>query len=133
MTIKATTYVGFRGNAREALHFYREVFGGEFQIVEWPDNEEKLVMHGHLTTAAGWDLMCADNPEMGAEDSAAQRMNIVVWGDDVETMKSQFEALSAGGEVQMPLVEQQWGYMFGGLKDKFGVDWGFNVSTSPIE
>src|SRR5699024_795988 len=69
MTIKETTYVGFRGNAREALHFYREVFGGEFQIMDWPDNEEKLVMHGHLTTAAGWDLMCADNPEMGAEDS----------------------------------------------------------------
>ena len=129
MTINATTYVGFRGNAREALTFYREVFGGDFQIVEWPNNDERLIMHGHLITAAGWDLMCADNPELGKEDSANQRMNIVIWGDDVETMTAQFEALSEGADVHMPLVEQAWGAKFGGLKDKFGVDWGFNVEA----
>ena len=130
MTIKATAYVGFRGNAREALTFYQNVFGGEVQIIDWPESDNNLVMHGHLTTTAGWDLMCSDNPELGEEDSAAQRMNMVVWGNDVETMTAQFNALSEGGDVHMPLKEQQWGDMFGGLKDKFGVDWGFNVETN---
>ena len=71
MTINATTYVGFRGNAREALTFYREVFGGDFQI-------------------GGWDRMCADNHELGEDDSANQRMNLVIWVDDAETMTAQF-------------------------------------------
>ena len=129
MSIKATTYVGFRGNAREALEFYQGVFGGSFEVVEWPESNDGRIMHGHLITDAGWDIMCADNPELGTEDSGAQRMNIVIWGDEVETMKSQFEALSEGGDVHMPLSEQQWGAMFGGLTDKFRVDWGFNVET----
>lgn len=74
--------------------------------------------------------MYSGNPELGGEDSAAQRMNMVVWGDDVETMKAQFEALSEGADVHMPLQDQQWGDMFGGLKDTFGVDWGFNVGAN---
>ena len=134
MSINGAPYLGFRGQAREAMNFYQEVFGGELDLLDWMDPDapasesgEKLVMHGHLSTAAGWALMGADNIEMATEDSDAQRMNVVVYGDDVDTMVEQFEKLSEGASVHMPLEKQMWGDMFGGLKDKFGIDWGFNV------
>ena len=34
--------------------------------------------------------MCADNHELGEDDSANQRMNLVIWVDDAETMTAQF-------------------------------------------
>lgn len=137
MTINAVPYLGFRGQAREAMNFYKEVFGGTLEILDNQDpsaptaaNGEKLVMHSHLKTDAGWEIMGGDNPQLGDEDSAAQRMNVVVFGDEVETLKQQFDKLADGAQVHMPLEMQMWGDMFGGLKDKFGIDWGFNVEVS---
>lgn len=137
MTINAVPYLGFRGEAREALNFYKSVFGGTLELLDYPDPDapltasgDKPVMHGFLKTDAGWEIMGADNLELAAEDSAAQRMNVVVFGDDVELMKEQFDKLSEGASVHMPLEMQMWGDMFGGLKDQYGIDWGFNVEVS---
>ena len=49
MTINATTYVGFRGNARETpstARFSVATFRGG-----WPDSDEHLIMHGPSSTA----------------------------------------------------------------------------------
>jgi PhnB protein len=37
-----------------------------------------------------------------------------------------FEALSAGGEVTMPIAETFWAQRFGMLQDKFGIPWMVN-------
>jgi len=40
-----------------------------------------------------------------------------------------FNALSAGGHVEMPLQEMFWGGYFGNLVDRFGVRWMFNCAS----
>ena len=60
-------YLSFRGNAREAMEFYKSVFGGElpvspfgeFQMPGIGPEEADKIMHGQLTTPAGFTLMGA--------------------------------------------------------------------------
>jgi len=40
-----------------------------------------------------------------------------------------FAALAEGGEVTTPLQEMFWGAFFGGLTDKFGVQWMVNCTA----
>ena len=63
-------YISFRDNARAALERYREVLGGELQIMTfgsmpemgYEPSESELVMHGQLTTDDGMVLMASDTP-----------------------------------------------------------------------
>ena len=41
-----------------------------------------------------------------------------------------FNALSAGGKVEMPLEKQFWGAYFGVFADKFGIQWMLNCQES---
>jgi len=34
-----------------------------------------------------------------------------------------FNALSAGGTIEMPISDQMWGDYYGSFEDKFGVQW----------
>jgi PhnB protein len=40
-----------------------------------------------------------------------------------------FNALAAGGKVQMPLQDMFWGAYFGSLTDAFGVHWMVNCAN----
>lgn len=131
MSINGTPYIGFNGQAAEALDFYRDVFGGELRTIPWHTGQG--IMHGHLTTAAGWNLMAADNSEATGEASKEQRVTICVWGDDEAAMTEQFNKLAADGTVGMPLQQQEWGDTFGGVKDRYGVDWGFNIESGQTQ
>jgi PhnB protein len=46
----------------------------------------------------------------------------------VET-KRLYDALSAGGKVEMELMEMFWGDYFGSCTDKYGVQWMFNCTS----
>jgi PhnB protein len=40
-----------------------------------------------------------------------------------------FNALSAGGTIEMPIANQVWGDYYGSFKDKFGIQWMVNYSN----
>jgi len=42
-----------------------------------------------------------------------------------------FNALSAGGRVNMPMTTTFWGAYFGMLTDKFGINWMMNFDENP--
>ncbi|HEY4992080.1 MAG TPA: hypothetical protein VII33_08335, partial [Nakamurella sp.] len=60
MTTRLNPYLGFRDTAKQALEFYRSVFGGElalstfaqYHASEDPAEQEKI-MHGMLTSPSG--------------------------------------------------------------------------------
>ena len=115
--IQATPYIGFEGQAEEALMFYHSVFGGDLKITRFRDfgmveDTPDWVMHGQLDT-----------------DMGGSRINVCIWGDDEQRMTEFFNALAQGGTVEMPLEKQEWGDSFGGLRDRFGVDWGVNIGS----
>jgi PhnB protein len=126
-------YISFPDRARQALEFYRGVFGGELSLntfgetgaADGPDADK--IMHGQLETSAGYTLMAADTPA-GMEHSAGSSISVSLSGDDAAELRGYFEKLSNGGTVTMPLEKQVWGDEFGMCVDPFGVTWMVNIS-----
>ena len=46
--------------------------------------------------------------------------------DDAADMAKKFDALAAGGKVEMPLQDTFWGAKFGIAQDAYGIGWMFN-------
>jgi PhnB protein len=134
VTSRLNPYIGFDGTAREAMEFYREVFGGELALNTYGEagaaapGDENKIMHSQLETPAGYFLMASDAPA-GMERSAGSAITISLSGDDPE-LRGYFEKLSEGGSVTMPLEKQMWGDEFGMLTDRFGTAWMVNISGS---
>jgi PhnB protein len=132
VTSRLNPYIGFASNAREAMEFYRDVFGGDLVVSTFgeagaaaPGDEDKI-MHAQLETPSGFTLMGSDTPA-GMTRSEGSSISISLSGDD-EGLRSYFAKLSDGGSVTMPLEKQMWGDEFGMCVDRFGVAWMVNVS-----
>jgi PhnB protein len=132
---KLNTYLNFAGNAEEALKFYRSVFGGEFRtVMRFKDmpvpgmtiakNDEGKIMHVALPIGKDDILMASDVLESrGQKLVVGNNVSISIFPDSKEEADKLFKGLSAGGTVQMPMANQPWGDYYGGLMDKFGVQW----------
>jgi PhnB protein len=125
-------YVSFNGDAREAMEFYQNVFGGKLEISTFgesgvPDAPADQIMHALLATDAGYTIMASDTPP-GMPYQPGQNISISLSGDDADRLRGYFEGLGAGGNVLMPLEKQMWGDEFGMLTDKFGIAWMVNIT-----
>jgi PhnB protein len=135
MGSRLNPYLSFDGDARQALEYYKEVFGGtlkvntygEFGRQDTPDNDK--IMHGMLETTGGFTLMGADNPP-GMEYNPGNTFSVSLSGDDATELRGYWEKLSAGGSVSVPLEKQMWGDVFGMCTDRFGVPWMVNITDS---
>jgi PhnB protein len=132
MASRLNPYISFDGDARQAMEFYRQVFGGtlhmntfaEFGMADSPDADK--IMHAMLETGRGYTLMAADTPA-GMEFQPGARISISLSGDDAGELRGYWEKLADGGTVRMPLEKQMWGDEFGMCTDRFGVDWLVNI------
>ena len=125
-------YLGFDGNAREAMEFYATVFRGQLHLMtfadspmaaEMPKEAQGRVMHAYID-AGGGALMGADAPP-GSNVDAGGCVNAQV--TDVAEAERLFAALSEGARViQMPLQETFWAQRFGMLIDRYGKAWMVN-------
>ncbi|GGU23197.1 VOC family protein [Streptomyces coeruleorubidus] len=133
MVSRLNPYLSFNGDARQAMEFYKEVFGGTLALNTYGDfgqaeapNADKI-MHGMLETPSGFTLMGADNPP-GMESAPGQPFAVSLSGDDDAELTGYWEKLSEGGSVSVPLEKQMWGDVFGMCTDRFGVPWMVNIS-----
>ncbi|GAA0918182.1 VOC family protein [Virgisporangium aurantiacum] len=126
-------YINFDGNAREAMQFYENVFGGDLTVNtfgSFPGADASIadnVMHAMLTTPSGFTLMGSDGPP-GQELKAGNNFTISLSGDDDAELRGYWAKLAEGGEVTMPLEKQMWGDVFGQCVDRFGVAWMVNIT-----
>ena len=136
MSTRLNPYLGFRDSAREAMDFYRSVFGGELtrssfaemQASEDPAEADK-VMHSMLTTDGGLVLMAADTPN-GMELPEGSSISVSLSGEDGAELRGYWDALVDGGTVTVPLEKAPWGDSFGMCVDRFGVRWMVNIAGS---
>jgi PhnB protein len=128
-------YLGFRDNARQAMEFYKSVFGGtltmstfkEFHASQDPADDNKI-MHAMLQTDNGLTLMGSDAPT-GMQVSSGSSISISLSGENEAEMRGYWDKLASGGTITMPLEKAPWGDTFGMLTDKFGTNWLVNVNA----
>lgn len=149
MTLTTTTHLNFRGTARDALDFYRSVFGGtvtaatygQVGLPEGAPGFDKLVF-GQLDAPGGIRLMAYDIPGMDDADPAATAGTTTrengatitdrtffqsLRSDSLDELRSSWDALAEGGTVIEPLAASAWSPGFGMLTDRFGVTWVLDV------
>ena len=132
MASRLNPYISFSDNARQALEFYKGVFGGtltlntfgEYGAADTPEADK--IMHGLLETDGGFTLMGADTPP-GMEYNPGTNITVSLSGDDADELRSYWEKLSGGGKVLVPLEKQMWGDEFGQCVDQFGIGWMVNI------
>lgn len=134
MTSRLNPYLSFVGDARQAMEFYRDVFGGTLTLHTFGDlggdhgDDADKVMHSSLETDNGFTLMAADTPP-GMEHTPGNTITVSLSGDDDE-LRGYWEKLSDSGTVLIPLEKQVWGDEFGACQDRFGVPWMVNISRA---
>ena len=137
MASRLNPYLTFEGDARSALEFYREVFGGTLRLSTFGEFGqagtpiEHLIMHGMLETPSGFALMGADTPPGMDTRQPGNNITISLSGDDEADLRGYWERLSEGGTISVPLAKQMWGDLFGQCTDKFGIGWLVNITSEP--
>lgn len=138
MQTKLNPYLGFRNSAREAMEFYKTVFGGNLVMSTFEENdmdqypsEGDKIMHSMLEADNGITFMAADTPNT-MEYRPGTNVSMSLSGDNEKELTTYFERLSAGGTVREPLAKAPWGDMFGMLTDKFGIGWMVNIAATKV-
>ena len=136
MASRLNPYLNFKNNARQAMEFYKDVFGGElsmntfqeFQASQDP-SEADMIMHAQLEASDGILFMAADTPNnMPFQEGSNISMSLS--GENEAELRGYFDKLAAGGTVLQPLEKAPWGDTFGMLTDPFGVTWMVNITGS---
>jgi PhnB protein len=123
-------YLFFDGRAEEAVEFYKRTLGAEVgMLMRWKDSPDKSmctpanenkVMHASLTIGET-RVMASDGRNGGKPDFKGFALSVNAKDEtDADRM---FNALSAGGQVTMPMSKTFFSPRFGMCADKFGVGW----------
>jgi PhnB protein len=142
MSIKnLNPYLIFDGNAEEVIKLYERALGAKVEggIMRFgevpgtpPDSPAKdKVIHATLRIGEGV-LMISDampGTPFGKGLGPAPAAHVCLHFTDKAEMAGRFDALAAGGSVQMPLQDTFWNAHYGQLTDQFGVQWMFNCDN----
>lgn len=141
---KVSTYLNFTNQTEQAFNFYKSVFETEFEggirrFGDMPPQEgmpavgdeiKNLVLHVSLPIIGGYMLMGSDAPEqMCSKIVTGNNFYINLEPDTKQEADRLFSALSAGGDVEMPMSDMFWGAYWGSCKDKFGIKWMISVQS----
>jgi PhnB protein len=131
--IRLEPYIFFQGNAKEAMEFYKTVFGGQLNLTTYAETGMKAegaspdwLMHAALE-GGEVKLMASDTTEASP---VAKKVSLSLGGTDEPRMREIFDALSAGGKIFSALKKEAWGDLFGSFTDKYGVEWMMNIGAT---
>jgi PhnB protein len=141
---RVSTYLNFPRETAAAFAFYKSVFGTEYvagqtmRFGDMPaggpplaDADRDLLVHIELPILGGHVLMGTDAPEsMGFAFVRGNGNHIMLEPDTRAETERLFTALSAGGNVTMPLQDMFWGAYYGAFIDQFGVHWMVNTTAT---
>lgn len=131
-TVSLDPYIFFRGDCREAMEFYKSIFGGELVIQTYADvkmgdeSQKDWVMHAMLSGGLV-RIMASDTEKASAK---AAKISLSLGGAEEAVLRPIFEKLAENGEVFSELKKEFWGDIFGSLTDKYGVEWMVNISAT---
>ena len=129
MASRLNPYLTVPGNAKEAMEFYKSVFGGQLRMStfgELGSSDEPFadkIMHAMLETDKGFTLMASDAVPGMKDVTVGNNIVVSLSGEDADDLRGYWEKLSGTGTVSMPLEKQVWGDEYGACTDKFGIEW----------
>ena len=128
--MKTDLHVHFAGDCAEAFAMYEKTFDSKITMtlkygqapggMPVPEGMADKVMHTSMTVGT-INLMGCDAPDCDKKGRGGFEISLTV--TDSAEAKRLFDALSAGGDVTMPLTPTFWSPLFGMCTDKFGVGW----------
>lgn len=140
--MKLSPYLYFNGNCAEAMTFYAELLGGKLEIMTYAqmpsDPDMPPLSEADKTKVANSELVKDGKPLFYASDTLPmfcdeggfqpmQGFQVSIGVDSVAEGERIFNALSEGGQVQMPFAETFWAKGFGIVTDRFGTPWMVNA------
>ena len=128
-------YIAFKGNAKEAIEFYKDALDAEVLFSQSYGESPKAemgpadaIMHATIKVVDSHIMMCDDmRPEAA---STAGNISLAIGLNDTDTAKKFFNNLAQGGTITMPLDKTFWAEAFGMLTDKFGINWMVNCDSA---
>jgi uncharacterized glyoxalase superfamily protein PhnB len=125
-----TPFLTVRDAAR-AIEFYKQAFGAtERGVMKGPDGK---VMHAELMIGDSIIMLSDEFPEQGVlspQSSGGAGMGLHIYVDGVDAAFDR--AISAGAQVEMPVMDMFWGDRYGKLKDPFGHKWSIATHTQDL-
>lgn len=119
-------YISFPGTAREALGFYRDVFGGELSLHSYEDfgrtdGPPNAVAHGVLD---GVVALAGSDAATGEQSVRVEGLSLSLLGTaEPAVLHEWFDKLCVGGTAVDPLVQRSWDGSDGQVTDRYGLRW----------
>jgi PhnB protein len=137
MSIRTTTHLNFRGDARAALAFYQTVFGGELIAISYADAhavtnpaEADQLIWGQVSAPDGFHIMAYDVPSATEWDPGTIPFFVSVRGDDAAMLSAYWDKLTEGATVVQPLGPSGFSPLYGMVRDQFGVTWVMDLQVT---
>ena len=137
MSITTTTHLNFRGDARAALDFYADAFGGDvtaFTFAQGGDERDtadgavaEQIKWGGIRAGNGFSIMAFDVPPKRAYDAGTDAVYLSVRGTDSEEITTYWNKLVVDGSVRIDLGPAGYAPLYGMVTDRFGVTWVLDV------
>jgi|SRR5581483_2792055 len=130
-------HLPFKGDCKQAFEFYANVLGGKIVFImtygespmaaQTPSEMRDKVLHAAVQVD-GAMFTGADAPPNQFEKATG--VSVLLSIEDAAQADRVFNAMSEGGQVQMPIQETFWAQRFGMLIDRFGIPWMINCSKA---
>jgi PhnB protein len=125
------SYLFFNGNCAQAMRFYEKTLGAKLEMMmtyaqspeqgQCPAGSEDRIMHASLSVG-GRMLMASDTPK-NDPNKGMHGFALSLAYPTPDEARRVFDALSAGGQVIMPVGKTFWAEAFGMATDQFGTSW----------
>ncbi len=109
--------------AEQAIEFYKTAFGAE-ELVRFPGPDGKTIMHAEIKIGDSIIFVGEEYPNMGArapQSLGGTTGSLYVYVEDADATFHQ--AVAAGAQVRVPLMDMFWGDRYGRVIDPFGHEW----------
>ncbi|MEK3787034.1 MULTISPECIES: VOC family protein [Paenibacillus] len=139
MAVGLNVYLVTDGNGREAVEFYKDVFGGEVMMISTfgdspsdpnhptPPEAKDRIMHASIKI--GDSMLMLSDTFPGMPHTKGDNVTVSVQADSPEEARTIFGKLQEGGNVIMPIQETFWSPAYGMVTDKYGVLFHVNCNT----
>jgi PhnB protein len=126
------SYLTFNGNCGEAMAFYRDCLGGDLTlqtVSQSPGGENvPLLLQDRVVQATlRKDSMVLLASDMTDQLRIGNSVSLLLDCETDDEARAIYQKLAAGGIATHPLHPNHFKVLFGGLVDKFGVNWLIHV------